>query len=187
MKKIMIILSIVIMISIISIAVLHHQIMKTAESTPPADIPYVIVLGAKVNGEEMSLSLLYRARKALEYIEAHSDTTVIVTGGQGNGEHISEAEALKRFFINEGIHEDRILQEDLSTSTYENLKFTKELYNIDHAIIVSNDFHLYRAIELAKKVGIKGYPLAAETPRVVKATLFIREYAAILKMWIFGS
>ncbi len=187
MKKLIIIVGMFIVASIIVIATIHGQIIKTAEQNPPAGIPYLIVLGAKVNGEEMSLSLLYRAQKALEYLQSNPDTKVIVTGGQGPGENITEAEALSRFFLENGIPEQRILQEALSTSTYENLKFTKNLYQIDEAIIVSNDFHLYRSISLAEKVGIKGYPLAAETPAVVKTSLFIREYAAIIKMKLLGT
>lgn len=186
MKKFMI-FGAIIMVPVIMIALLHMEMMKTARKSPPPHVPYLIVLGAKVNGEEMSLSLLYRAQKALEYLKENPDTIVIVTGGQGEGEGITEAEALNRFFSENGITKERILKEDRSTSTYENLKFTENLYDIEEAVIVSNDFHLYRAISLAEKVGIKGYPLAAETPKVVKISLFIREYAAILKMKVFGS
>ncbi|WP_057771088.1 YdcF family protein [Cytobacillus dafuensis] len=187
MKKIIIIFGLILIFSIIIIALLHIQMKKTACLTPPPNIPYLIVLGAKVNGEEMSLSLLNRANKALEYIEENPNTVIVVTGGQGKGENITEAEALKRFFLENGIDEEKILVEDLSTSTYENLKYSKDLYNIDQAVIVTNDFHLYRSINLAEKVGIKGHPLAAETPKVVKTSLYIREYAAILKMKIFGT
>lgn len=160
---------------------------STAKETPPDKVPHLVILGAKVNGTDMSLSLLYRANKALEYLKDNPVTKVIVTGGQGPGEDITEAEALRRFLEENGIEPERILLEDKSTSTYENLKFTKELYNIDEAVIVSNDFHLYRAIELAENVGIKGYPLAAKTPKVVQFTLQLREYAAILKMKITGK
>ena len=187
MKKLMILVLIIIILTIIVISTLHIQMMKTARQIPPAGVPYLIVLGAKVNGEEMSLSLLYRAQKALEYLKLNPDTKVVVTGGQGTGEHITEAEALSRFFLENGIQEQRILQEALSTSTYENLKFTKELYDLDEAVIVSNDFHLYRSITLAKKLGINGHPLAADTPTIVKTSLFIREYAAIIKMKLLGS
>lgn len=175
------------MIPVFIVSIIHIQIIKTANHTPPANIPYLIVLGAKVNGEEMSLSLLNRAKTALSYLEDNPNTKVIVSGGKGKGENVTEAEALRRFFVENHINEHRILVEDRSTSTYENLKFTKELYDIEEAVIVSNDFHLYRATTFADKVGIKGYPLAAETPKVVKATLFIREYAAVLKMKLVGT
>lgn len=187
MKKFFILLGVATAVPIILITILHNKMMDTANTAPPSKIPYLIVLGAKVNGEEMSLSLLYRARTALEYLKENPETIVIVTGGKGKGENITEAEALKRFFVKEGIINTRILTEQQSTSTYENIRFAKELYDIDEAVIVSNDFHLYRAIKLADKVGIKGFPLAAETPKVVKSTLFVREYAAILKMKIIGS
>ncbi|WP_284139548.1 MULTISPECIES: YdcF family protein [unclassified Virgibacillus] len=182
-----------IIIIIVGIALLlfclyaHVQIKKTANRTTPQDMPYIIVLGAKVNGDEMSLSLLYRAKKALTYLQDNPQTKVIASGGQGAGEDISEAAALKQYFIEKGIDEERILVEDQSTSTYENLAFVKELYGIEEAVITSNDFHLYRAIENAKDVGIKGYPLAAKTPNIVKWKLYIREYAAILKLKLTGD
>ncbi|MFO1444776.1 YdcF family protein [Bacillus sp. Bva_UNVM-123] len=179
-------LFVMIIVPIIVISILHIQILKTAQQSPPQGIPYLIVLGAKVNGEEMSLSFLYRAQKALQYLNDNPETIVIATGGQGDGENITEAEALARYFLENGIDEERILKEERSTSTYENVKFTKELFQIEQAVIVSNDFHLYRAISLANKVDIHGYPLAAETPSVVKTQLFIREYAAIMKMKLFG-
>lgn len=175
------------LICMVFISSIHFQIRKTANQEPPANAPYLIVLGAKVNGKEMSLSLLNRANKALEYLYENPNTIVIATGGQGPGEDITEAKALKDYFLENGISEDRILEENLSTSTYENLKYTKDLYSIEEAVIVSNDFHLYRSITLAKKVGIKGYPLAAETPTIVKVNLHIREYAAVIKMWITGK
>lgn len=74
--------------------------------------------------------------------------------------------------------------EDSSTSTYENLLFAKELFTIHEAVIVSNDFHLFRTLELAKKLKITAYPLAVNTPNSVKLPLYLREYAAIIKMYL---
>ncbi|UAC49858.1 YdcF family protein [Bacillus aquiflavi] len=166
MKKKLILL--VLFIVIMMISYFHLQIMTTASKTPPGEVDYLIVLGAKVNGEEMSPSLYNRAQKALEYLQNNLDTKVILTGGQGPDEGIAEAEALRRFFEKEGLQKDRILIEDRSTSTYENLLFTKKLYGIEKAVIVSNDFHLYRSVKLAEKLKIEAYPLAAETPATKK-------------------
>ncbi|WP_218943996.1 YdcF family protein [Bacillus aquiflavi] len=185
MKKKLILL--VLFIVIMMISYFHLQIMTTASKTPPGEVDYLIVLGAKVNGEEMSPSLYNRAQKALEYLQNNLDTKVILTGGQGPDEGIAEAEALRRFFEKEGLQKDRILIEDRSTSTYENLLFTKKLYGIEKAVIVSNDFHLYRSVKLAEKLKIEAYPLAAETPATKKIFMYLREYAAILKMFIFGK
>ncbi|MDQ0270499.1 YdcF family protein [Cytobacillus purgationiresistens] len=187
MKKRLLLIALCIpIIAIIIIAFLHFKIQSVAKQSPPADSPYLIVLGAKVNGEDMSLSLLYRAQAALEYLKQNQDTIVIATGGQGEGEDISEAESLRRFFSENGISDDRIWLEDQSTSTYENLAFTKEQFEIEHAVIVSSDFHLYRASILADKVGIEANTLAADTPAVVKVQLYVREYAALLKTLILG-
>ncbi|MDY0395908.1 YdcF family protein [Virgibacillus halophilus] len=103
------------------------------------------------------------------------------------GEDVTEAQAIASYLVNHGIDEERILLEKESTSTSENLLFSKQLYPIKEAVIVSNDFHLFRATSEADKIGIKAYPLAAKTPTAVKWKLYIREYAAILKMTITGK
>ncbi|WP_232726111.1 YdcF family protein [Bacillus sp. FJAT-42315] len=165
----------------------YQQIKATAAEKPPANVGHVIVLGAKVNGTEMSLSLQYRVSKALDYLKENPEAKVIVSGGQGSGEDITEAEAMKRFFIENGISKDHILVEDESTSTYENIIFSKQKFNIKEAVIVTSDFHLYRAKKLAEKQGIKTYPLAAPTPEITKVQAYIREFAAITKMFLTGK
>lgn len=187
MKKLIIVLFIFAILLICFSIYAHIQIKKTAQQTTPSNIPYVIVLGAKVNGSEMSLSLLYRAKRALTYLKNNPNSKVIATGGQGDDEDITEAEAVRQFLLENGIDKDRILLEEKSTSTYDNLKFSKGLYDVDEAVIISNEFHLYRAIKNAETIGIKGYPLAAKTPNAVKWKLYLREYAAILKLTITGK
>lgn len=186
-KRILLFILIIFMIGIGFCGYAHYLITKTAEEKTPGDIPYVIVLGARVNGSELSLSLLYRMQTSLQYLQAYPDSQVIVTGGKGTGEDITEAEAMKQYLLENGITESRILLEDQSTSTYENLTFTKELFGVEEAVIVSNDFHLYRAIQNAESLGITAFPLAAETPAIVKWKLYIREYAAILKLKLTGK
>ncbi len=160
----------------------YVQIKKTAAKNPPDSIPYIIVLGAKVNGDTLSKALRFRAETALQYWEKNKNSKIVVTGGQGRGESITEASALKDYFVNKGVEEENILIEDTSTTTYENIEFAKKLYAIGEAVIVSNDFHLFRAVTIAKKEGIKAYPLAAPTPVTVRTSLYLREYAAIVKM-----
>jgi len=187
MKKWIKVIAIVIIGFLLFCIFAHWKIIQTANETPPSRVPYIIVLGAKVNGEEMSLSLRYRAEAALTYLSNNNRTKVIVTGGQGPDEDITEAEAMRRYFIAEGIDPSRILIEQQSTSTYENLLFSKDLYHVREAVIVSNDFHLYRATKIAENLGIKSHPLAAKTPNVVKVPMYLREYLAILKLYITGK
>lgn len=165
----------------------YFQIKQVANEKPPKNVPYLIILGAKVKGDQMSKALYERAKTGLVYLQENPHTKVIVTGGQGPDEKISEAEAVRRFFVEKGIDEKRILIENRSVTTYENINFAKKLYEVKEAVIVSNDFHLFRAIKLSENLGIKSYPLAADTPKVVKAKLYAREYLAILKWRITGK
>ena len=77
----------------------------------------LIVLGCAVRGERVSLTLKLRLDAALEYLEHSPNTAVIVSGGKGDGENISEAEAMKRYLAAHGVDESRIITEDKSTST----------------------------------------------------------------------
>ena len=103
---------------------------KTAHKSVPQNADYVLVLGSKVDGDQMSPSLKERAKTALSYLKTHKQTKVIVTGGKGSDEEISEAEAAYRFLRKEGIKKNRMIKEDQSTSTFENFTFTKKKVDI---------------------------------------------------------
>jgi len=98
---------------------------STKEADPKAD--YLIVLGAQVKGTTVSKILRKRLDTAVDYLADNPLTQVIVSGGQGNGEAISEAEAMKAYLLSKGIKEDRILKEDKSTKTNENIRFSNKL------------------------------------------------------------
>ena len=130
-------------------------IFFTGVSKPDQGAEYVIVLGAKVNGTTPSKRLQDRIDAAAEYLQENEDTKAIVSGGQGADEEISEALAMYEGLIDHGIAQDRILMEDQSTSTTENLDFSKKLIRDSKAqvVIVSSDFHVFRALGLAKRHG----------------------------------
>ncbi|GKV66809.1 MULTISPECIES: YdcF family protein [unclassified Sporosarcina] len=147
---------------------------------------YAIVLGAKVNGETPSLSLRYRLESAADYATRFPHVKLVLSGGQGKDEAISEAQAMYRYLLNQGIAKERLIMEDRSTSTYENLQFSKELLpELAGVTIISSDFHLARARFLAKQMGWQSDVVAAKTPDVVKTKVLIRERLALLKTWIF--
>ncbi|WP_100330987.1 YdcF family protein [Bacillus xiapuensis] len=186
-RKGLVVGSLLILMMIGGCTYLYHQMKKTASKQPPSHVPILMVLGAKVNGTDMSPSLQERAKTALKYARENPDTKVIVSGGKGPGEAITEAAALKQFFLENGIEEKRIFVEGRSTSTYENFVFSKKLWNIKEAVVVSNDFHLYRSKKIAESQGIKMYPLAAPTPDAIKIHAYAREYAAIFKWYLTGK
>lgn len=147
---------------------------------------YVIILGAKVNGEIPSLSLRYRLESAVDYAIQYPHVKLVLSGGQGKDEGISEAEAMYHYLKEHGIAEDRLVIEDQSTSTYENLQFSQKIIpEVSGVTIISSDYHLARARFLAKQLGWKSDIVAAKTPESVKAKVLIRERLALLKTWIF--
>lgn len=157
----------------------------------PAD--YVIVLGAGVRGETPSRSLQERLELALQYADRYPDTLLILSGGRGPGEAITEAEAMKRYLLGRGIPEERLLLEDRSTTTYENLLFSKSMLEsrrVDPSqatfMIVTNDFHLYRAKFLAERLGLAAHGLAAPTPPSTIPRSYLRECVAVWKTWLLG-
>lgn len=154
----------------------------------PAD--YVIVLGAQVRGERVTKSLAKRLDAAFEYATAHTDTRVIVSGGQGTGEDISEALAMKRYLENKGLNSDRIIMEDKSTTTRENLIFSRNIIgNCDASVvIVTNNFHVFRACKLAKKQGYTNVSaIAADSDNHLIINYMVREALAIFKEKLMGN
>ncbi|MFF2178264.1 YdcF family protein [Lysinibacillus sp. NPDC058147] len=150
---------------------------------------YMIVLGAKVKpGGIPSLSLKNRLEEAVKYLNKYPHVKVIVSGGQGADEDRSEASVMLKYLQDKGIETNRILVEDQSTSTYENLLYSKELLpkGTKKITILSNDFHLKRAKYLAKSLGFEVDVVAAKTPKSVEVKLNLRERAALLKTYIIG-
>jgi len=150
---------------------------------------YAIILGAKVNGEIPSLSLRYRLEAALDYAKKHPNVNLVLSGGQGPDEDITEAEAMRRFLVENGIDEDRLILETASTSTYENIQFSKKLLpaSIHSVTIITSDYHLARAREIARKLDLESDAVAAKTPKVVEWKLTTRERLALLKTSVFGK
>lgn len=154
----------------------------------PADA--VIVLGAGVNGETPSLTLRTRINAAADYLEDHPDIPVVLSGGQGSGENISEAEAMRREL--EGLS-GRLLLEDQSTSTAENFAFSKKLlkeYGVDTETatiaVVTNDFHILRAQLIAQREGMHTFGIPAELPWWwLSANYYLREPFALVKTLLF--
>lgn len=145
----------------------------------------LIVLGAQVRGRTVTDSLKRRLDKAQEYLKDHPNTYVIVSGGQGTGEDISEAEAMAHYLQMHGIGQERIIRENKSKTTKENLKFSfGYIKNPSGEVgIVSNNFHVYRACLYAKKAGIeKPYPVVAGCHPVLFVNYMVRECFAVWKM-----
>lgn len=154
------------------------------------DLDYVVVLGAQVKKEAPSRALRKRLEKALEYAEENENTILILSGGQGSGEDISEAECMRRYLTEHGISRERLILEDRSTTTMENLKFSNELTDCANARtgILSNNFHVYRAVRLAEKQGYENAEgIAAKSDVFMQAHYVVREVFALIKEKLQGN
>lgn len=162
----------------------------------PVDV--VVVLGAGLRGEDVTPLLagrLHRGREVLERSRARGrDTHVICSGGQGPDEVVPEAVAMADHLAREGVHRAWIWLEDRSTSTEENLAFSREVarrHGVDDCrfAVVTSDFHVFRAALLMRKVGLAGYATGARTARYFWPSAILREYAAVLRdhRWLNGA
>ncbi len=165
-------------------------ILHCASAAPQKDAQYMIILGAQVRGDTPSLTLKARIDAAAKYLHAHPDVTVICSGGQGSGENLSEAAAIRAGLLDAGIKKERIILEEASTNTVENLRFCKELLpdaNVP-AIIVTSDFHCCRAGLIAKKQGYtNSFTLPAGQFLLTTPHYFLREFFALFKDFIVGN
>lgn len=153
----------------------------------------VIVLGAAVHGKTPSLTLKRRLDKAVEYHDQNPDAVIIVSGGQGNGEDITEAEAMETYLIEHGIAADKIVKEENATSTYENFTFSKEILDEQlegeyTAAFITNEYHTLRASLCAKRVGIENTThIHCNTNLSYLVSGILRECLAVVKYIVFKS
>lgn len=147
------------------------------------EVDCILVLGAGLQGDSISLRLKARLDKMLEYAKRFPNLPIIVSGGQGPDELRSEAAAMQEYLVIQGLATARILLEDKSTSTQENLRFSKELFPKANAaiLIITSDYHLYRALMLARLMGYEAYGAAAYNSFFVRIDNSVREFPAMLK------
>ena len=148
-------------------------------------------MGAGVNGTTPSLSLRERINAAYTYMQNNPHTICVVSGGQGDGENITEAKCMFNELTKLGIAEDRILLEDRADSTWKNITFSLEIIEEKtgekqkNVGIVSSDYHLYRASLYAKEAGLFPICIPAKTSWWhLHVNYFLREIVALWGYWI---
>ncbi len=158
------------------------NMIRASYNAPDKDAT-VIVLGCKVNANGPSLSLLKRLEAAYAYLSENPDVPCILSGGQGADEHISEAQAMYDWLTEKGIEKERLYIEDKSTSTEENLSFSRKIIekqNLPSAItLITNNFHQYRAQKIAARYYEEVYGVSGDTPLYLLPMYYIRELGGI--------
>ncbi len=169
-------------------------IMSRAGSDSPsagAPVDYVLILGCRLEGATAGRCLEERIQIAVDFLTEHPSAIAVCSGGQGSDETIPEAEAIAAALMENGIPKTRILLEDTSRSTFENLTNTKQILD-QHAqgrayrvAIATNNFHIYRARRLANYVGfIDPVMLSAKTPTTLFYQNLLREICSVILSWI---
>ena len=145
------------------------------------NLEYIIVLGAHVEGTRLTKALLERTRRALQYMEENPETKAVLSGGKGDGESITEAQAMCNYLVEHGIDRERLILEEKSTSTTENLKFSLGMIGLNHSVgIVTNNFHVFRGCR-------EIYPIPSRY-RSWRLLIYIpREILAIIKDKLMGN
>ncbi len=172
---------------------LEIPVIRAAGGEPGYQADYLIVLGAGLRGDKPSLSLKNRLDAALVYLQENPGCTAIVSGGQGPGEDMSEAQAMSDYLTARGIEPGRVVMEDRATSTLENLSFSCGILRERgvepegvRLAVASSEYHLYRAEYLGRTMGLELHGVAARTSLpFLKANYFIREAFAVLYTWVF--
>lgn len=156
-------------------------------TVPPDGLEYLVILGAQVRGTKITDSLRRRLDRGIRYLRENPGTQVIVSGGQGRGETVTEAYAMACYLTEQGIEEERIFLEEQSENTFENLKYSAALVgNMDAKTgVVTNNFHVYRALLLGRQIGYtRLYGIAAGCNAVLFLNYMVREFFAIVKMYL---
>lgn len=168
-------------------------VWRDARSDDNTDAPYLIVFGAAVHGSVPSLSMAERTNAAYDWLTAHPEGKAVLSGGQGDGEDMSEAEAMAILLTSRGVDPDRLLLEQNSVSSYENLLFSLRVIAEDggdpagRTALCSSEYHLCRLSLIARSLGCEPVRVAARTGHVtLRLNYAVREAFALWKYRLFG-
>lgn len=185
---------IILLIGFLIFFFLEGMVISRMNAKPEKGADYIVVLGAQVRGTRITKSLRYRLDAAFAYLMDDEHTIAVMSGGQGNGEELPEAEAMKKYLVEKGIPASRIFEESKSVNTNENLKFSKKIIDEKEKrepytiAVVTNNFHVYRAMSIGKKQGLYGMEgLAARSDGLLLVNYMVREAMAIFKDILAGN
>ena len=169
-------------------------IIRASLGDPKEHCDYMVVLGAGVHGDQPSLSLQNRIDAAYEYLTEHPDVVAVLSGGQGDGENITEAQCMFDHLAAMGIEKDRLWMEDKASSTWENLNFSldtieeKTGQRPEKLGVLSSEYHLFRASLFADACGVEFVGVPAKTTKLsLRINYFMREVAGVWHYILLGG
>lgn len=172
--------------AVLAVIVLEALMLSALLVPRPEDAPdCVLVLGCGIFPDgRLTLSLQSRLDTAYDALLVYPDALCIVSGGQGDNEPIPEAQAMRDYLLARGVEEQRILMEPHSRNTAQNMRYSADImhrHGLITAVVVTNDYHIYRALVTAERCGVEAFGIGAPTNWRIWLAVRIREYAAIVK------
>ena len=179
----------ILLISVICLTlILSKSTDRTAENS--TDIKTILVLGSRINQNKKPAKILQeRLDAALLLAKNNPQAKIIVSGAKGADEPVSEAFSMKNYLITHHISADRIISEDKAGDTAENIAYSKKYFD-GKTVIVTSDFHLYRALYLAKQEGVKVEGFAAKTKAnnlLYYPNYYGHEILGLIYAFVFGK
>ena len=193
--------SVIVICMVILFAFVEVKIYSQLDAKGASNLDYIIVLGAKVKEDQPSSILAARCISAIHYMRENPNTVCIVSGGQGADEKYTEASVMKKYMVSFGIDEERIITEEKSMNTSQNIKNSKEIIDWDwekrreeyektikkepSVGIVTSKFHVYRACLIAEKQGITNPSgISANVVDKYLPEYMVTEFFGVIKEWI---
>ena len=182
--------SILLFLTLIILIVVELPIILVGQNATPRPGDTIIVLGAKLVGHEPSTMLRLRLDEAIQLYTNGYASSIIVSGGRGSDEEVTEAQAMHDYLVAHGIPDQAILLEDRSANTYQNLINSQQIMRQkgwNYAIIVSNASHIRRSLVLAQNIGLdaSGAPAPMADNYLLTAKQYAREGAAMISLFVF--
>lgn len=175
----------VIIFVLILAMIVSMDVVYNAGKTTATDEAVIIVLGCRVKGDAPSLALEGRVETAYRFLLSNPQAVAILSGGQGKDENISEAECMVRMLTARGIANERLIPEDKSTSTDENIRFSLEIIEktglSKRAAVATSEYHQKRAKMICERYGLTVSAQSSKTMPILLPTFLLREVAGIIK------
>lgn len=132
-----------------------------------SDIDCIIVLGCRVNGETPSPMLSDRLTRGVELYDMNSAPKLLMSGDHGRVSY-DEVNAMKQFAIDRGVPSEDVFMDHAGFSTYETMYRAKEVFAAKRVIIVTQKYHLYRAVYIAEQLGLEAYGVDSDLQNYIK-------------------
>jgi len=132
-----------------------------------SDIDCIIVLGCRVNGGTPSPMLSDRLTRGVELYDMKAAPKLLMSGDHGRVSY-DEVNAMKQFAIDRGVPSEDVFMDHAGFSTYETMYRAKEVFAAKRVIIVTQKYHLYRAVYIAEQLGLEAYGVDSDLQRYIK-------------------